>query len=384
MANFKKHNTGWEYRLKYKDPFTDKFREKSGKGFRTKKEAEDAAADMKKKLEEKSEQGDISLSFFLDEWLNEYKKGNVRKNTLNLHEYNIEKHIKPHFKKMTLQKLKPLMYQKFINKLSESKGRGDKVYSRRTVELIHSTMHDALEKAVTLGKLDKNPCEGVTIRGIKKSDKVKFIESEHIPEFLANAKKYGYIYWFFFMFMLETGMRKGEVGALQWPDIDLKNGLATVSKTLDYDLPENPDDLFGDTKTFNSKRTIKISNTLLAALRHHLNVQNQNKITLGEMYRHDLNLIMCRTDGSPIPKSSLFNSFSRIIKRAGLPPLPIHSLRHTHAVFQLEAGAEMKYVQERLGHGSIQITSDIYAHISKKIEMNNMEKYESFTENLFR
>ncbi|AUO08524.1 site-specific integrase [Paenibacillus sp. lzh-N1] len=89
-------------------------------------------------------------------------------------------------------------------------------------------------------------------------------------------------------------------------------------------------------------------------------------------------------DGTPIPKSSLFNSFSRIIKRAGLPPLPIHSLRHTHAVLQLEAGAEMKYVQERLGHGSIQITSDIYAHISKKIEMNNMEKYESFTENLFR
>ncbi|WP_318627207.1 tyrosine-type recombinase/integrase [Paenibacillus polymyxa] len=138
-------------------------------------------------------------------------------------------------------------------------------------------------------------------------------------------------------------MRKGEVGTLQWPDIDLKNGLATVSKTLDYDLPENPDDLFGDTKTFNSKRTLKISNTLLAALRHHLNVQNQNKITLGEMYRHDLNLIMCRTDGSPIPKSSLFNSFSRILKRTALPPLPIHSLRHTHAVLHLEAGADMKY-----------------------------------------
>nr|WP_262384927.1 tyrosine-type recombinase/integrase [Paenibacillus terrae] len=68
----------------------------------------------------------------------------------------------------------------------------------------------------------------------------------------------------------------------------------------------------------------------------------------------------------------------------GLPPLPIHSLRHTHTVLQLEAGAEMKYVQERLGHGSIQITSDIFANISKKIEMNNMEKYESFTEKLFR
>lgn len=72
-------------------------------------------------------------------------------------------------------------------------------------------------------------------------------------------------------------MRKGEVGALQWQDIDLKNGLATISKTLDYYLPESPDDLFGDTKTFNSKRTLKISNTLLAALRHHLNVQKSKQ-----------------------------------------------------------------------------------------------------------
>lgn len=56
--------------------------------------------------------------------------------------------------------------------------------------------------------------------------------------------------------------------------------------------------------------------------------------------------------------------------------MPIHGLRHTHAVLILESGVDMKYVQERLGHGSIQITSDIYAHISKKIETDNMEKYE--------
>ncbi|WP_283656281.1 MULTISPECIES: tyrosine-type recombinase/integrase [unclassified Paenibacillus] len=70
--------------------------------------------------------------------------------------------------------------------------------------------------------------------------------------------------------------------------------------------------------------------------------------------------------GNPIPKSSLFNAFSRILKRAGLPPLPIHSLRHTHAVLLLETGVQMKYVQERLGHGSMRITAGVYAHISKK------------------
>ncbi|WP_289355765.1 tyrosine-type recombinase/integrase [Paenibacillus sp. S-12] len=65
-----------------------------------------------------------------------------------------------------------------------------------------------------------------------------------------------------------------------------------------------------------------------------------------------------------------------------MPDLPIHSLRHTYAVLMLEAGADMKFIQEQLGHGSIKITSDVYAHISKKLEQRNMEKIESYTTNI--
>ncbi len=66
-----------------------------------------------------------------------------------------------------------------------------------------------------------------------------------------------------------------------------------------------------------------------------------------------------------------------------IPSIPIHSLRHTHAVLLLETGTDMKYIQERLGHGSIQITSDVYAHISKKIELDNMDKFESYMESVY-
>jgi integrase len=78
-----------------------------------------------------------------------------------------------------------------------------------------------------------------------------------------------------------------------------------------------------------------------------------------------------------MPKSSLFNSFSRILKRIGLPAMPIHSFRHTHAVLILEAGNDMKYVLERLGHGSMRITADIYTHISKKTNESSMDKFEA-------
>ena len=375
MASFRKQESGWEYRLRYKDPFTQKFREKSQRGYATKKEAQRAASEFEKRLAEGFEQADIKLVNFLEKWVDEYKRGTVRKNTIELHEYNIKQHIKPYFKDVLLKDVKPIMYQNFINSIFE------KEYSRRTVELVHSTMHNCLQKACLLGKLEKNSCVGVEFKGTKKKEGIKFIDSSDIPLFLKAAHQYGYIYWIFFKLLIETGMRKGEAAALKWSDIDFKNKTISIDETLDFTAKEKSE-LFGDTKTFRSTRVISISQSLVNDLRYHMNWQNQNKLVLMDVYHHDLNLVLCREDGNFMPKSSLFNAFSRILKRAELKPLPIHSLRHTHAVILLESGADMKYVQERLGHGSIQITSDVYTHVSKKLEAMNMDKFEDHLKNI--
>ncbi|MFJ5750092.1 tyrosine-type recombinase/integrase [Peribacillus frigoritolerans] len=375
MASFRKRGEHWEYRIKYKDPFTQSKKEKMKGGFKTKKEAQLAAREMEIHLGEGLEQKPILLKTFLNEWLHEYKKGSVRKNTFVLHEVNIRNHILPYFKDILLSDVKPVMYQKFLNNIHEAG------YSRRTVEIIHSTMSNAMSKAVTIGKIQKNPCIGVTIKGKQKEKGIKYLESDQIPLFLQTAHQYGYNYWIFFRLLIETGMRKGEAAALQWTDIDLKEQTISISKTLNF-TAKSKQDLFGDTKTFNSKRVISISQTLTQVLQHHLRHQNQHKLALNDLYHHDLNLVLCRDDGSFMPKSTLFNAFSRILKRAELPSLPIHSLRHTHAVLQLEAGADMKYVQKRLGHGSVAITSDVYAHISKKLEKKNIDKFEEYTKGI--
>ncbi len=172
-------------------------------------------------------------------------------------------------------------------------------------------------------------------------------------------------------------MRKGEAAALQWSDIDLEEGTIYIRKTLDFSA-KGEEELLGETKTFKSKRKITISQSLIKNLTFHIQWQDQNKATLKDTYNYELNLVLCRPNGDFMPKSSLFNAFSRILKQAKLPRLPIHSLRHTHAVLLLEAGADMKYIQERLGHGSMQITADVYSHISKKIESETMNKYENY------
>lgn len=381
MANFKNYGKkNWGYRFKYKDPITGKNKEKSQRGFERKDEAEHAAAIMKKKLEEAEELTDnISLKHFLNEWLNHYKKPTLRKNTIEIHKRNIDNHILPYFKEILLNRVKPIMYQKFLNHLAE------KDYSKRTIELIHGTMFGAMKKASALGKIERNPCFDAVIptKKSRKDEGLEYLESEHVSTFLTTAYQYDYIYWIFFKVLIETGMRKGEAAALQWSDIDLKEGKIYINKTLDFQAG-NEDDRLGDPKTYNSKRNITISKSLINDLHFHKKYQNQNKLALNEIYYHDLNLVLCRNDGNFMPKSTLFNAFSRILKQAGLKQLPIHSLRHTHAVLLLEAGAEMKYVQERLGHGSIQITSDVYAHISKKIEKDTMDKYESYMDNILK
>lgn len=376
MASFKKQNTGWEYRLRYKDIMTGKFREKAGRGFATKKEAQDAVALFERKIQQGYEHTTMPLVDYLETFIKEFKDGSVRKNTMLSYRYAIDQHIKPHFQNILLSDLKPIMYQKFLNVLV------DQDYSKRTIEIVNSIMFSAMERAIIQGKLERNPCKGSIVRGKSKDGNIKFIDSADIGNFLRAAKQDDYIYYIFYKVLIETGMRKGEAAALQWTDIDMKDYTISINKTLDF-TASDPKEMMGDPKTFNSKRIVSMSQSLANDLKFQKNLQNEHKLAFTDLYQHDLNLVLCRTDGSPLPKSSLFNSFRRILKRAQLTNMPIHSLRHTHAVLLLEAGADMKYVQERLGHGSMQITADVYAHVSKKLQSVNMERYENLIKDKF-
>ncbi|WP_102706979.1 tyrosine-type recombinase/integrase [Terribacillus saccharophilus] len=378
--SYRKHNKEWEYRITYQDPITKKRKEKSRRGFSTKPEARLAAQEMEQKLLSGLElTEDILIRDYLPTWLEEYKAGVVRKNTYQIHNRNIEKHLIPYFKKMKLRELKPITYQKFLNYLV------DLGYSRRTVQIIHGTMRSAMERAKINQKIEFNPCDGAEIKTQKKrrssKEELPYVTSDRVTDLLSAAYEYGYIYYVIFKILVETGMRKGEAAGLQWTDINLKEKTIKITNTLHFDA-KNEEELFGDTKTYTSQRTIGIDDDLVKTLQFHIKWQNQNKLALSEKYAHNLNLVCCRTDGTHLTKSTLFNAFSRILKRAGIDPLPIHGLRHTHAVMLLEAGASMKYIQERLGHKSMEITSDVYSHISKKLESQTLDMYEEYKKKL--
>jgi integrase len=368
----------YEYRIRYKDPMTQKHREKSKKGFSSSKEAQLAAAEEEKRIMEGFEVGPITLKEYLSYWLNEHKKDSIRRSTYENKEQNIRLHILPYFKHVQLIDVKPMMYQKFLNHLAKQG------YSKSLIEINHWIMYEAFERAIIERKVEHNPCVGATIKGKVNKKELQFIDSDDVGRFLQEAYKYDYIYWIFFKALIDTGMRKGEAAALQWTDINLKERTIDINKSFDFKYASiNKEEMFGDVKTYHSARVIKISQSLTNDLLFHIKYQNQNKLSLNEIYHHDLNLVFCRNDGNYLPKSTLFNAFARITKRAGLSSIPIHSLRHTHAVLALEAGVDMKTLQERLGHGSYQVTADVYSHVSKKMEIKAIDKYEEYMKDVY-
>lgn len=383
MASFKRIGPGnWSFRYKYKDTITGKQREVKRQGFQSKPLAEQAYEEIKRSLQLGFDSAsNETLAEFLEFWLKEYKEGKIAKNTYRIHERNIKNHIIPYFQSIQLVDLNYKLYQKFINHLIERK------YSKRTVEIVHGTMYGAMKKAKILRKIHGNPCIDVTIYSAKekreKGNKAvtKFIPYDKIEPFLDAALADNYTYYLFFRFLIETGVRKGEALALQWNNVDLDSNRISIEHSLDYEAATD-DELFSDTKTYHSEREIPITNRLAMDLRSHKVRQNDNIFRLKKTYKSDLDLVFCRENGSPLPKSTLFNAFRRILEKADLPSLSIHTLRHTHAVLLLESNVEMKYIQEALGHGSMQITSDIYTHVSKKIESDSIERFENYTKKI--
>ncbi|MEH6940406.1 tyrosine-type recombinase/integrase, partial [Bacillus sp. JJ722] len=264
--------------------------------------------------------------------------------------------------------------KKFINKIGESD------YKKRTIEIIHVTMSNAMSRAVTLELIPKNPCKGVVIpdkdlNKLKKEEKLDYLSKDDVAKFLTAASEDDWKYYILFKLLIDTGLRKGEALALQWNDLDLDEKRINIYKTFVYDQKEI-DKMFSPPKTESSHRSIRIDKTLVNLLMKHQIKQKEKKLKLGEYFHSETNLIFERGDGLPFAKSTLQRAFNRICKKADIKKhITIHGLRHTHAVLMLESGASLKEIQERLGHKTIATTADIYAHISETVENRSVENY---------
>ncbi|MGG1960912.1 site-specific integrase [Bacillus pumilus] len=180
-------------------------------------------------------------------------------------------------------------------------------------------------------------------------------------------------YYVLFTLIAITGLRIGEALALTWDDINLKNGELTVDKTLVYPLNTQP--YISTPKTQSSYRTIKLDDHTVTLLKKHRVNRNEVVLMYTNYVQPDDNTIFFQHEDKWLKTNVVREYFKEVCKRANLPVLSPHALRHSHAVHLLEAGVNIKYVSERLGHSSIKTTADTYLHVTKKIEDQAMEMY---------
>lgn len=355
-----------------------KFSTKSG--FKTKKEAQVAALSEEQKIHHYgfSENGDELISHFMITWLNTYKKPFLKPITYILQERVVRLNIIPRWNKYRLKDINRTEYQQWINELI-------KHYSEGTTRRIHSIFNSALFDAVNeYHILRENPAVKIKIPRKVSTKELKFFTRVELDKFLdqvaepvKNAKyKHSIQYYVLFTFMARTGLRIGEALALTWDDIDLVQNTVDVNKTLVYPLNSQP--YLSTPKSKKSVRCIKLDDFTVNLIKKH-RINRKEVVLMYENYKHpENNIVFYQQDGRWLRTNVVREYFKEICKRAKIPVLSPHALRHSHAVHLLEAGANIKYVSERLGHASIKTTADTYLHVTKKIEDDALEKYQRY------
>ncbi len=343
------------------------------KGGRTKKEAEAALRAAIKEFENCGSiinESDITTSDYFDYWYSEYVLLNCKYNTQQGYKIIIEKHIKPILGIYKLKSLSPGTLQEFINKKYRNG------FSKSSLSNFYAVLSGALKMAVYPYKLIKeNPMHYVSMPKYdetkKDKDDLKIIT---LDDFNTIITRFGEESSFYIPLQLafNTGMRAAEVCGLTWDCIDFNNRTIKVEKII---LRKEREWVFGTPKTKSSNRSILIGNTLVNILKHHKKRQIENKLKYGKHYTNN-NFVCTKENGELVSTHSL-KYLSRVVNYELGIKFNFHSLRHTHATMLLEAGANIKDIQHRLGHSNLATTMDTYSHVTNKLNQDSVDKFEA-------
>ena len=352
------------------DPATGKERRTTRRGFKTMKEAKQAERNLLLDVEENglpSSQSDGFQDPTFEElaslWLENYKT-TVKPSTFENVKSKVEKMTEEHFKELKLKKITVAYCQRVVIELSKS-------YVLYNHYL--SVINRIFKYAVLMDILDSNPFDKVIKPKSRQTQrKGNFLTKEELKEFLKLAQSATLSYFFPLVHLMSyTGLRQGEALALKWSDIDFENKKITVDKTAtrikEKQTLQTP-------KTKNSKRVISIDPTTLSILKSWKKDQIKIYFKNGKHFEGDNNFIFTNQRGEWVHIHNFIRYFKRFITDHKLKPITPHGLRHTHASLLFSAGVEPKNISDRLGHSTIQITLDLYTHITEEQRTNTVEK----------
>lgn len=340
-------------------------------GGKTKRDAEKALRTALMELDTTGryhELSELSFSDYLDQWMRDYVKINLKYNTQLSYNKIIENHLRPALGFYKLKNLSPHQLQEFIN---SKKLAG---YKKSTTALIFNVLSRALKYAVQpCGFLKTDPSQYVKLPKYNElHDEIKILTPDQFQTLLSAFPR-GTNYHFILLLGYHTGMRVGECLALTWEHIDFAKKTIKIRQTMidkkKILVPEFP-------KTKASIRDIPFGKTLENILKDHKKWQKENQLRYGTSYI--FNHFLCTDSYGKNINFNQIRSLSIYCERNLGFKFNFHMLRHMHATLLIANGADLKDVSRRLGHANLATTADIYAHVTKQMQ----DKTVSILENI--
>ncbi|MDD2587103.1 MAG: tyrosine-type recombinase/integrase [Syntrophomonadaceae bacterium] len=335
---------------------------------------------------------DITLSEWLHRWMTIYMEGEISDNWYARKLDLIRLHIDPYIGQTALQKIIPADIKLHYKKLSKT---GKKVrvkdeegnmqvqltgLASQTVKHIHNILKPALQQAVYEGLIVKNPIDKVKAPKVTKTREVRILAEDELEKYFNELSRHR----LYAAFVLElcTGLRRGELLGLKWPDINIHTqddkiiGIITIQRQVlrvrNIDKPGSSLQ-YSRLKTESSFRSIVLPLCAITELQAHKNRQEQEKQLAGSSY-NDEGLVFCTALGKKLDTRRLYEIHCRTLERAGIEHTAFHNLRHTVATLLLEKGENIKTIQELLGHADVSTSLNIYSHVLERMKAASAER----------
>lgn len=308
--------------------------------------------------------GNVRFQDFAERWFEDYGKEHLRTRTYREYERMKERTYQA-IGHIHIDKIQPHHLLDFYKQLGEPgvNQRTGGGLSPKTVMHYHTFISSVLERAVKWQMIQENPCHRIDPPKVGRHQ-IKCLNDEQAIAFLECLEAQSLEDRLFFTLALYTGMRRGELLGLEWPDIDLDTGVISIRRTSQYGgakLGTYTD----DTKTEQSKRSIRVTQNVVGLLKAYKIEQAERRLRMGDAWAGEWAehpRLFTNQDGRPMSPSTPLNRLKRLLARNELPDVSLHSLRHTNATLLIQQGVSIRAVSGRLGHSQTSTTMNIYAH----------------------
>jgi len=301
----------------------------------------------------------VTVSEFLRSWDNDWAANNVSPKTRERFSQLITHQILPSLGNMPIQKLRAAHLSELYGKLLRAGRVGGGQLSAKTVGHVHRCLRRAFGHAAQWGLITQNPAALVHPPRVQQEE-IEILRENEVEAMLASLRERNALLCTIAIDALGSGLRRGELCALRWSNIDLDSRTLRVTESLEQTQAGLR---FKAPKTKHGLRSMTLPASVITDLRAHWRTQNEQRLALGIGRGTPTDLVFPAWDGRPLLPNTLSREWSRTIAAIGGRRISLHALRHTHASSLIAAGVDILTVSRRLGHANPTITLGVYGHL---------------------